>query len=64
MHILRTARTQILRLIKSGALPAYKEEFKGRGRYVLDRASVLTRAAQRSERETLGVGGENSRSES
>lgn len=55
MQILRTSRRQIFRLIESGALPAYKEKYENRGRYVLDLAPVLARAAERSERETLGV---------
>ena len=55
MQILCTSWKQISRLIDSGALLAHKEENNGRGRWVLDRASVLARANQRSERETLGV---------
>jgi Helix-turn-helix domain len=55
MQILGVCRKVVFKLIKSGVLTAYKEEFKGRGRYVLDRASVLALAAERAERDSLGV---------
>jgi hypothetical protein len=55
MQILGTCRTVIFKLAVSGAIIGYKEEFKGRGRWVLNRASVLALAAQRSERDALGV---------
>jgi hypothetical protein len=55
MHILGVCRQKVFKLIKAGALTGYKEEFKGRGRFVLNRASVLALAAERAERDALGV---------
>jgi hypothetical protein len=56
MHILGYASVQVIfKLVKRGELIGYKEEYKGRGRWVLNRASVLALAAERAERDTLGV---------
>jgi hypothetical protein len=55
MQILGVCRQVVFKLAISGAIIGYKEEYHSRGRWVLNRASVLALAAQRSERETLGV---------
>jgi hypothetical protein len=53
--ILGTNGGQIFRFLKSGVLTGHLEEYKSRGRYVVDRGPVLALAARRRERNAFGV---------
>jgi hypothetical protein len=55
MLILGVSLKVVFKLVNSAVLVGYKEEFKGRGRWVLNRASVLAQAAEQAERDALGV---------
>jgi hypothetical protein len=55
VEILGVCRQNVAKLIRTGLLTGHLQEYKSRGRFVLDRASVLALAAQRAERDALGV---------
>jgi excisionase family DNA binding protein len=55
VEILGVHPKKVAKLVRAGLLTGHLEQYKSRGRFVLDRASVLALAAERAERDAIGV---------